>query len=177
MQACSDDVQLGLGERALHAQHEAVVELARVVAAVLVDDQRVGDGAQLQQAMPVLVGAREARCLQREDRADVAHRHIADQRLEVLPARGSGARLAEVAVEDTYLLRAPAERLRLGCQIVLALGALLVEADLGRRRLANVDAGHPRQVLLGNLDRHHRLPPSHRAAGRRLQDRTRPCWR
>ena len=60
VEARADDVQLCLGERALHAEHKAVVELGRIVTAVLVDHERAGDGAQLEQAMPVLVGARQA---------------------------------------------------------------------------------------------------------------------
>jgi hypothetical protein len=61
VEARADDVKLCLGERALHAEHKAVVELGRVVTAVLVDYQRAGDGAQLEQAVPVLVRARQAR--------------------------------------------------------------------------------------------------------------------
>src|SRR5258706_1322245 len=67
VEARADDVKLCLGERALHAKHEAVVELGRVVTAVLVDYQRAGDGAQLEQAVPVLVGARQARSFEGED--------------------------------------------------------------------------------------------------------------
>src|SRR2546421_598340 len=55
VEARADDVQLCLGERALQAEHQAVVELGRVVTAVLVDYQRACDGAQLEQAMPILV--------------------------------------------------------------------------------------------------------------------------
>jgi hypothetical protein len=50
-----------LRKRALQAEHEAVVEVGGVVAAILVDHQRAGYGAQLELAMPVLVGARQAR--------------------------------------------------------------------------------------------------------------------
>src|SRR6266478_1682001 len=81
VEARANDMQLCLGERALHAEHKAVVELGRVVTAVLVDDQRAGDGAQLEQAMPILVRSCKPRRLQREDGADLTHCHIADQRL------------------------------------------------------------------------------------------------
>src|SRR6202051_1819445 len=66
VEARADDVQLCLGERALHSEHKAVVELGRVVTAVLVDYQRAGDSAQLEQAMPVLVRARQARSFEGE---------------------------------------------------------------------------------------------------------------
>ena len=123
-------MQLGLSERALHAEHEAIVELGRVVATILVDHQRVGDGAELQQAMPILVRARQAGSFERENGADVAHRHVADQRLEVLAVGRPRTGLTEVPVEDPDPLRGPAECLRLARQIGLALRALLVEADL-----------------------------------------------
>src|SRR5258708_16622572 len=77
VEARADDVQLCLGERALHAEHQAIVELGRVVTAVLVDYQRAGEAAQLEQAMPVLVRSRQARGFQGEDRSDLAHPHLA----------------------------------------------------------------------------------------------------
>src|SRR6266566_408077 len=177
VEARADDVKLCLGERALHAEHKAVVELGRVVTAVLVDDQRAGDGAQLEQAMPVLVRARQARSFEGEDRPDLAHGHIADQRLEVLAIGRLRAGPTEVAIEDSDLLRAPAESLRLAHQIVLALGALLVEADLPHRRLTNVDASFPRQMAIGNLGDHHDRLPLGWTAARPQQGRIRSCRR
>jgi len=48
VEARANDVQLCLRKRALHTEHKAVVELGGVVAAILVDHQRVGDGAKLE---------------------------------------------------------------------------------------------------------------------------------
>src|SRR5262245_24346171 len=61
VEARANDVQLGLRKRSLHTEHKAVVELAGVVTTILVDHQRAGDGAQLQQTMPILVGSCQAR--------------------------------------------------------------------------------------------------------------------
>jgi hypothetical protein len=58
MEARADDVQFGLGKRALHAEHKTVVELGWIVTAVFVDYECAGDCAQLEQAMPVLVRSR-----------------------------------------------------------------------------------------------------------------------
>ena len=44
------EVQLGLGHWFLQAQQEPVVEVGQVVDAIGVDDQRVGQAGQLQQA-------------------------------------------------------------------------------------------------------------------------------
>jgi hypothetical protein len=113
VEARAEDVQLCLGKRALHAENKAIVELGRVVTAVLVDYQRAGDGAQLEQAMPILVRPCKPRRLQREDGPDLTHCHIADQRLEVLAICRSDAGLAEIPVEDPDLFRIPAHGLRL----------------------------------------------------------------
>jgi hypothetical protein len=141
VEARADDVQLGLSKGALHAEYEGVVEFGRSVYAIFVDHERSGDGAQFEQAMPVLVRARQPRCFQREDRTDVAHRHIANQGLEVRAGTCRSTGLAEIAVEDPDLFLAPAEHSGFAHQVVLAIRALLIEAHLRQRRLADVDAG------------------------------------
>src|SRR6202795_4487237 len=143
VEARADDVQLCLSESTLHAEHKAIVEVGWIVTSILVDDERAGDGAQLQQAMPVLVRSRQTRGFQGEDRTDLAKSHVAHQGLEVLATGHSRAVLSEIPIEGPDPFRAPAERLCLACQIVLTLGALLVEAHLSRRRLTNVDVGLP----------------------------------
>ena len=113
VEARANDVQFCLRERAFHAEDKAVVEVGRIVAAISVEHQGVGDGAQFQQAMPVLVRARQARRLQGEDRTDLPHRHIADKGLEVVAFGRQCSGLAKIPVEDSDLLRQPAERVRL----------------------------------------------------------------
>src|SRR6266700_2269601 len=63
-QAGPQPVQLSLGQGALEAEQEAIIVLAGVVDAVLVDDQGLGQGTQLQQPLTVAGGARQARRLQ-----------------------------------------------------------------------------------------------------------------
>src|SRR6202040_6330 len=107
VEARADDMQLRLGESALHAEYQAVVELGGIVAPVLVDHEGAGDGAQFEKAMPILVRSRQSRRFQREDGADLTHRYIADQSLEVDAVACSGARLAKIAVEDPNLFLTP----------------------------------------------------------------------
>jgi hypothetical protein len=83
VEAPADDVQFCLSEGALHAEDQRIVELGRIVATILVDHERVGDRTQLQQPVPVLVRARQARRLQGEDGADLAQGDLAHQGLEV----------------------------------------------------------------------------------------------
>ena len=59
MEARANDVQLRLSEGALHAEHEAIVEIGRIVHTVFVDHDGTSDGAQFEQSMPVLVRTRQ----------------------------------------------------------------------------------------------------------------------
>ena len=46
-------MKLRLTHRALESQEQAIVEVARIVDAVLVEDQRLGEGTDLQEPVPV----------------------------------------------------------------------------------------------------------------------------
>ena len=72
VEAGAQDVQLGLGHGALHAQQQPVVEQPRVVDAVGVGDQRVGHPGQVQQPVPVGVVAGQPGHLQRQHDPDLA---------------------------------------------------------------------------------------------------------
>ena len=63
-QARPQDVQLRLAHRPLQPEQQAVVEVRRIVDAVFVEDQGVGQRADLEQAVPVGRVARQARDLQ-----------------------------------------------------------------------------------------------------------------
>ena len=52
-QTSPQHVQLRLAHGALQPQQQAVVEMGRVVDAILVENERVGEGADLQQPVPV----------------------------------------------------------------------------------------------------------------------------
>src|SRR5215467_6100953 len=174
MEARANDVKFCLRERPFYAKYKTVVEVGWIVTTIPVEHQGFGDRAQFQQPVPILVGSRQARGFQGEDGADLTHCDIADQSLEVVAMGRLLSRVAEIGIEDPDLLRHPAERLRLVRQIVLAF---LIEADLRRRRLANVDAGLPRKMVIGHLRIHHdRLLPCW-AAGRPQPDRIRSYWR
>ena len=80
-------MQLGFAHRALEAQQEPIVEVGRIVYAVLVENQRVGEGADLQQPMPVGIVPREAGDLEPHDDACATHADIGHQSLKTLRAR------------------------------------------------------------------------------------------
>jgi hypothetical protein len=74
--------QLGLADGPLEAEQEAVVEVRRVVEAVLIEDEGVGEGADLQQPVPVGRVAGEAGDLQPEHDTGAAHADVGDESLE-----------------------------------------------------------------------------------------------
>ena len=94
-----DQVQLGLAHRALEPEHEAVVEIARVIDPVGVGDQRVGQRAQIQQLIPVGVVAGQPRHLDAEHDPDLAQADIGDQVLEPVPRRRLRTGAAQVGVD------------------------------------------------------------------------------
>src|SRR5436305_13294518 len=67
---------------------------------VLVDDQRVGQGADLQQAIPVAAGAGEAGGFEAEDGPGLAESNLGDQELEAVAIHGGGTGAALVLIDD-----------------------------------------------------------------------------
>ena len=148
-QTGSQHVQLSLTHRALETQQQAVVEVGRVVDPVLVEDQRVGQGADLQQPVPVGRIAGQPRHLQTEHDASMAEPNLGDQLLEAFAIARRGARQSQVGVDDA-LLR-PAQSQGALAQGILALGTLAVFEDLSHRRLSHIQVGIAPQVTGGDL--------------------------
>lgn len=150
-QTGSQHVQLRLTHRALETQQQAVVEVGRVVDTVLVEDERVGQGADLQQPVPVGRIASQPRHLQTEHDASVAEPDLGDQLLEALAIPRRGARQSQVGVDDDDALLRPAQSQGALAQGILALGTLAVFEDLSHRRLSHIQVGIAPQVTRGDL--------------------------
>ena len=91
----AQQVQLCLAHRALETEQESVVEIPGAVDAVLIKDQSVCQGTDLQQPMPVRGVAGQARDLQPEHDPDVTYADLANELLEALSVR-AGPRLTLV---------------------------------------------------------------------------------
>ena len=65
-----EPAELRLAHRALEPQQQPIVELAGVVDPFRVDDQRVQQATQIEQLIPVVVVARQARDLEAHDGPD-----------------------------------------------------------------------------------------------------------
>lgn len=113
--------------------------MARIVDAVVVDQPRIGEAAQLQHVMPVAPIAREARDLEAEPGADRTGAEARDELLETRPRGAAAGARTHVVVDH---LDAP-EPVRLGGpdQIVLAALALEARDHLAVGRVAHVDDG------------------------------------
>ena len=76
MHTLLQDMQFGFGHGSFQAKEQAIIVLHRVVNAIQVSNQRVEERAQLQELMPILVGARQARYLHPKDHPDVIQAHL-----------------------------------------------------------------------------------------------------
>ena len=138
LRALAEQRQFKLAHRALHAEQQPIIGMARIVDSVLVDDDGADQSTELDQRMPVAAVAGETRRLDREHSADAA---VADRCQQPLEA-GTGdaaARAAEIVVDD--LDSGPAELLGAIGEPVLAPPALMIVHELIGRRLTDVDAG------------------------------------
>jgi hypothetical protein len=102
LQAGADQVQLGLGHRALQPEQQPIVELRRRVDAVGIRDQRRGQRAQIKQLMPIRRGPRQPRGLQRKDQPDMTESDLSNQFLEPEPPVGRRAGPTEILVHDRH---------------------------------------------------------------------------
>jgi hypothetical protein len=138
-----EDVQLRLAHRALEPEQQAVVVLRRVVDAVEVRNERPAQRADLQELMPILARAGQARHLHAEHEPDMVQADLRDEALKAQPPLDTGARLAQIVVDHQDPVRGPAQRLGARDETILQPGRLLMIEHLLHGGLADVDDGQP----------------------------------
>jgi hypothetical protein len=114
----------------LSPQEQAIVRLPRRVRALLIDDDHVGQPAQIQQPMPVRGGPRQPRYFEGEDRSDAALCHVLSEALEAAPPLRGLPAAPQVVVHHLHPLGRPTELDRALAQGVLAYGRLMVVVHL-----------------------------------------------
>src|SRR5271157_2276504 len=129
----AQDVRLGLAHGALEPEQEAIVEQDGMIDAV-----GVGEAAQLDEAMPIVV-ARQARDLEPEHEADVGERDFGGEPGETRSRDKAGAGEPEVLIDDDDAIGGPAEFTGFGGKRILSIGRLAIVLDLGGAGLAQVD--------------------------------------
>ena len=135
----------------LEAEQNTSLKPAGFVDAVLVKDESCGQGAQLDEAVPVSRVAREARDLQAHDNAGLAEPHLAHELLEAVARCRTRSRLAEIAIDDMNALDRPARGDGPIAQRILALRTLTVLGDLAERRLTDVEVSIAPEMIGGDL--------------------------
>jgi hypothetical protein len=146
VEPCAQHVQFRFGHGALEAEHEPIVEQARVIEPVGIADQRIGGAAQIQQSIPIGIITRQARHLQSKHDADLAECHRGGELRKARARAQTCARDAQVLVDDLDLRRRPAELCGEGLQMILPLGRLAAVRDLGIGGLANINHRQPRPM-------------------------------
>ena len=114
----------------LQTKQKAIVEVGRIVHAILVEDECVRQGANFQEPMPVGIVSGEAGYLQAHNDPCASHANIGHQVLEAFAPRRGRAGFALIAVDDDDLIVAPPEADGTAAKAILALGALDVFDDL-----------------------------------------------
>src|SRR3954467_11838937 len=131
-----------------------------MVDAVAVGDQRAGEGADLEQLVPVAAGPGEPRHLEPEHQADTAEPDLGHQALGAGPPLGRGAGAAEVVVDDADARPRPARAVGPLGEPVLRRGRLAVLLQLLQRGLAGGDGGQPVKVAGLDPARQHQVGPA-----------------
>jgi hypothetical protein len=114
-------VQFETPHEAFDRQDHPIIEVMWMVQSVLVGEQGVEGGTNLNQAATVLVFTGQTVDLEAEDQADVAQGDLREQPGEIVTADGAGAGAALVAIEDANAFRWPAPRERTLLEIGLDL--------------------------------------------------------
>ena len=102
-------MKFGLAHGSFQPQQQAVIEACWVIDPILIEDQCVGERADLQKTMPVGVVPGQARDLEPHNDARVSHTDIGDQALKTFAPGCRCARFALVFVDDDNLIVAPAQ--------------------------------------------------------------------
>ena len=161
VEAGPQDMQLGFAHGALEPEQEAIIEEGGMIDAVGVADQGIGEAAQLDEAMPIGVVARQARDLEPQHEADVREGDFGGEPGETRSRDKAGAGESEVLIDDHDAIGGPAEFTGFGGKRILSIGRLAIVLDLGGAGLAQVDDRLTREMAgrdLGALI--HRFPPS-----------------
>ena len=88
---------------------QPIIEVSWIVNAILIQDQGVGERADLKQTMPVHRVSRQARHLKAEHDACTAEADFGDQTLKTFPISGRSSGLSQIRIDDDDLILLPAE--------------------------------------------------------------------
>ncbi len=146
-----EHVQFRLAHRAFEPEQQAVVESGRMIEAVAIADQRVGEAREIDQSMPVRIVAGEPRDFEAEQQSNAGECDLGCQPRKSGARDGTGAGEPEVLVYDDDALLGPAEFACASGESVLTVRRLTIVLDLVRAGLAQVDDGLSRETARRDL--------------------------
>src|SRR5262249_49393880 len=118
---------------------------------LLIDDQRIGQGTDLQQAIPVAAGAGQAGSFQAEDGPGLAQPDLSDQGLEAVTVHRGGTGTPLVLIGDGDGGLGPGHGAGPRREVVVPGGAGSVLADLKEGGLTDVDKRGAIKMVGANL--------------------------
>ena len=93
-------MQFRFAHGSFETQQEAIIEVRWIIHAVFIENERVGQSADLQQPVPVGGVSRQAGNFQAKHDASFAQADFGDQLLKAFPIHSRGAGLPEIGVDD-----------------------------------------------------------------------------
>ena len=132
-------VQLGLAHRSFEAEQQTVVEQRRMIDAVSISDQCVGQPGEIDEAVPVGVVASEARHLEPKNKPDAGECDLGGEARKAGARDRAGARETDILVDDDDAFIRPAELASFGGECILSLRQFAIVLDLRRARLTQID--------------------------------------
>jgi len=141
LQSRAQDMKFCLRHDALQAENQAIVEERRMIDAVAISHQSIGNAAQIEQAIPVGIVACQARDFQSEHDSRAAHSNFCSQVREAGALDPSRTRPAQIFIDDDHLFSGPAQLADFFHQVILASRGLAVVFDLRGAGLTDVDIG------------------------------------
>ena len=99
LQSRPQDVEFGFTHCPFQTEQQPVIEVSRIIDPVFVKNQRVGEGADLEQPMPVHRVSCQPGDLETEYDAGPSEADLRDQALKTLTVGGGSSGLAEVGID------------------------------------------------------------------------------
>src|SRR5882724_6674842 len=155
-------MKFGFRHGPLQSKQQSVVKVAGVVDSVLIQNERVGEGADFQEPVPVGGIACQARNFQAEHDAGLPQTYLRHQLLKSFAVRGFRGGVAEIGVDDRDPFDWPAQGYGTLAKIILSYRALGVLKHLAQSGLPDIQISVSLQMAGGYLFMSrscHKLPP------------------
>src|ERR1700686_2496591 len=122
-----------------------------MIDAIGIADEGVGDSAEIHEAIPVGIVAREPRDFEAEYNADMAESDFGSKSGKAIARHDTGSGNAKIFVDNDNLLRRPSKCGCFGGERILALRRLSIVLDLSGCGLPQIDAGSAAKMRSADL--------------------------